>query len=159
MSLSYRNQSTDLLCKSIDCFLYERGIGRKRVKPLFTPVKYKFKINKKNTWLWNKNVNELNKTFRRHPGHSPFNLRSTSMGKLICWMQLQLTTKTYDGHNWSYLVSLLLNLSTTNKLMLIRKKLAYIRLHVETLLHRLCTQTLYYSGFDLTFKKWFVTFP
>ena len=32
MSLSYGNQSIDLLCKSIDWFLYERDIGRQRVK-------------------------------------------------------------------------------------------------------------------------------
>ena len=32
MSLSHRNQPTDLLCKSIDWFLCERDIDRKRVK-------------------------------------------------------------------------------------------------------------------------------
>ena len=32
MSISYRNQSIDLLYKSIDWFLYERDIARQRVK-------------------------------------------------------------------------------------------------------------------------------
>ena len=31
MSLSYRNQSTDLQSRSIEWLLYERGIDRKRV--------------------------------------------------------------------------------------------------------------------------------
>ena len=30
--LSYRNHSTDLLCKSIDWFLYENGLCHERVK-------------------------------------------------------------------------------------------------------------------------------
>ena len=32
MSLSYRNQSIDLSCKSIDWFLYDRDIDRKVLK-------------------------------------------------------------------------------------------------------------------------------
>ena len=32
MSLSYRNQSIDLRCKSIDWFLYDNGLRHKRVK-------------------------------------------------------------------------------------------------------------------------------
>ena len=35
MSLSYRNQSIDLLGKSVDWFLYERDIGRQKVKEGF----------------------------------------------------------------------------------------------------------------------------
>ena len=35
-SLSYRNQFTDLLCKSMDWFLYDRDLHRERVKTLFT---------------------------------------------------------------------------------------------------------------------------
>ena len=31
-SLSYRNQSIDLLCKSMDCFLYDRDLLHERVK-------------------------------------------------------------------------------------------------------------------------------
>ena len=31
-SLSYRNQSTDLLCKSMDWFLYDTDLGHERVK-------------------------------------------------------------------------------------------------------------------------------
>ena len=34
--ISYRNQSTDLLCKSMDCFLYDIGLLRERVK--ITPI-------------------------------------------------------------------------------------------------------------------------
>ena len=34
-SLSYRNQSIDLLCKSIDWFLYHRDLRHERVKILF----------------------------------------------------------------------------------------------------------------------------
>ena len=30
--LSYRNQSIDLLCKSMDCFLYDNGLRHERVK-------------------------------------------------------------------------------------------------------------------------------
>ena len=32
MPLSYRNQSIDLLCKSMDWFLYDSGLRHKRVK-------------------------------------------------------------------------------------------------------------------------------
>ena len=34
--LSYRNQSTDLLCKSMDWFLYDNGLRLERVKSQFT---------------------------------------------------------------------------------------------------------------------------
>ena len=40
MTLSHRNQSIDLLCKLIDWFLYEKAIGRERVKPSYNWVKY-----------------------------------------------------------------------------------------------------------------------
>ena len=30
--LSYRNQSTDLLCKSMDWFLHDNGLSHERVK-------------------------------------------------------------------------------------------------------------------------------
>ena len=33
-SLSYRNQSIDLLCKVMDMFLYDRDLGHERVKNL-----------------------------------------------------------------------------------------------------------------------------
>ena len=36
-SLSHRNQSIDLLCKSLDCFLYDRDLCHKRVKDLAEP--------------------------------------------------------------------------------------------------------------------------
>ena len=32
MFLSYRNQSIDLLCKSLECFLYDRDLVHERVK-------------------------------------------------------------------------------------------------------------------------------
>ena len=32
MPLSYRNQSIDLLCKSMDWFLYDKGLRHGRVK-------------------------------------------------------------------------------------------------------------------------------
>ena len=32
MFLSYRNQFIDLLCKSVDWFLYDRGLRHERVK-------------------------------------------------------------------------------------------------------------------------------
>ena len=34
-SLSYRNQSTDLLCKPIKWFLYDRDLSHKRVENIF----------------------------------------------------------------------------------------------------------------------------
>ena len=34
-SLSYRNQSSDLLCKSMDWFLYEKDLRNERVKKQF----------------------------------------------------------------------------------------------------------------------------
>ena len=36
--LSYRNQSTDLLCKSMDKFLYDRDPSHERVKGLSRPL-------------------------------------------------------------------------------------------------------------------------
>ena len=36
MPLSYRNQSFDLLCKVIDCFLYDKSLRREWVKTVFT---------------------------------------------------------------------------------------------------------------------------
>ena len=35
-SVLYRNQSLDLFCKSIDCFLYDRDLGYERVKANIT---------------------------------------------------------------------------------------------------------------------------
>ena len=37
MPLSYRNQSTDLLYKSMDWFLYDNDLRHKRVKQLLAP--------------------------------------------------------------------------------------------------------------------------
>ena len=34
-SLSYKNQSIDLHSKSMDWFLYDRDLGREKVKPVF----------------------------------------------------------------------------------------------------------------------------
>ena len=35
-AVSYRNQSIDLLCKSIDCFLHDRDLEYERVKANIT---------------------------------------------------------------------------------------------------------------------------
>ena len=40
MSISYRNQSIDLLCKSLDWFQYDRYLRHERVKPGFTTYNY-----------------------------------------------------------------------------------------------------------------------
>ena len=36
--LSYRNQSIDLLCKSVDWFLYDNGLRHERVKRNISPA-------------------------------------------------------------------------------------------------------------------------
>ena len=44
-SLSYRNQSTDFLCKSMDWFLYDRDLRQERVKNIRKPLPNTFHIN------------------------------------------------------------------------------------------------------------------
>ena len=83
--LSYRNQSIDLLCKSVDWFLYDNGLHHERVKSSVRKKSFKRKRNfsivkpqpsahiplpfrkflnssslelqKLNNWLWKKPVN------------------------------------------------------------------------------------------------------
>ena len=43
-SLSYRNQSIDVLCKSIDWFLYHRDLRHERVKAKITPLEQLLKF-------------------------------------------------------------------------------------------------------------------
>ena len=83
MSLSYRNQSNDLQCKSIDWFLYERDIGRGlnistycltswALNPLqtksFTDL-FKTEIIKFNMWYISliSTIWTLWKTWKKHP--------------------------------------------------------------------------------------------
>ena len=40
--LSYRNQSIDLVCKSMGWFLYDNGLRHERVKPVFNSVLWLF---------------------------------------------------------------------------------------------------------------------
>ena len=40
--LSYRNQSIDLVCKSMGWFLYDNGLRHERVKPFFNSVLWLF---------------------------------------------------------------------------------------------------------------------
>ena len=47
MSLSYRNQSIDLLSKSMDWFLYYNGLCRERVKKILFRSKRKTEFYKK----------------------------------------------------------------------------------------------------------------
>ena len=44
-SLSYRKQFNDLLSKSMDWFLYDKGLCHERVKQNFTPLLHYHKIN------------------------------------------------------------------------------------------------------------------
>ena len=44
-SLSYRNQSIDLLCKSIDWFLYDRGLRHERVETLYFKCLLRFWVH------------------------------------------------------------------------------------------------------------------
>ena len=37
---SYRNQSIDLLCKSMDWFLYDNGLRHERVKPISRKLEF-----------------------------------------------------------------------------------------------------------------------
>ena len=61
-SLSYRNQSIDLLCKSIEWFLYDRDLRRERVKQPFSS-----KISKKYLKsLFSGFILILNKVFYSH---------------------------------------------------------------------------------------------
>ena len=50
-AISYRNQSTDLPCKSMDWFLYDTGLGRERNKVLFYLSILK-KIIAPFHWIW-----------------------------------------------------------------------------------------------------------
>ena len=49
--LSYRNQSIDLLLKSVDWFLYDKGLRHERVKDIWicrkVPDEAKFTVHKK----------------------------------------------------------------------------------------------------------------
>ena len=49
-SLSYRNQSTDFLCKSMDWFLYDRDLCQERVKNIRKPLPNTFHINAQFLW-------------------------------------------------------------------------------------------------------------
>ena len=79
-SLSYRNQSIRLQCKSMDWFLYDRVVRHERVKCLF----------RKQTWKlyllgFTQNVNEINNYFQLIP--KPFNMSSlrTKLFKFYTW--------------------------------------------------------------------------
>ena len=58
--ISYRNQSIDLLCKSMDWFLYDIGLRRERVKQIWSrsthvrlPKKeYRIFASQDNKWIW-----------------------------------------------------------------------------------------------------------